>query len=1653
MSFTISTQNLDTFLNTDKPYSYNEWLQHNSGVVFEESADLYNQYITKWYKNSATTSNQTIDNIKQEYINLLKELTYFFNEEEKNLFLKDINFNNDIEIIYAIPFFVKKLKEIALTISKKRESLKKTKQKYTSIGSTESIENILYEYILNAHTQSSTTTQIAISSLGSTFPELSAVQDNFSIEIEEIYDTGVYADEDPSINIKSINTTPLISNNSLFSVFNTFLENINNEVTPLSAYTEYNVAGNSNIYNQIKLNEKYLGSTIYGLTAVPYTDSPDEIINMQFYAGNNWFYWPSGETFTDLESVQNNYKDILLQNSVFTISGTAGSSYTNSDLMFVESRGSIEGAWLRGTISKEVTGQMVMTSQPNEIRSFIYPYPGYGLTTTYKWAGRALDDEGLTLFNLLDPSIKTEILQKYFTAGLETSTISSKYINQTSLANSKAHAGSTSLHGDNITIRPGGLYNDVTQLTSTGVYNDSDLTQSAYLFKLTSTEIPIDADNTNILWPITTYTTKEPRDERIVVRSDTCRDVYVGNIDISKHMIGAVAGMSPDTSDVMYKLSKKGGAPVEAAWLQAGSIKTLATYNAYSIPVYNTPAVNCISVVDGPIQPNLSFICEADKKVSFIWCDVDTPADKVFNYRPHALDCPYLKLTPSYQNSSNTDWDKCTCKALNYSPIGHIGDKIVDYYGAADYLFADPQNMNESFSLTKWRDTRNFNFQNSPQFSYYKKTNKSAEDAIGWGPGKWQTGDGSPMILRTGRQYTYFRSGMRNLNTDTAVPGMVAHYPYKLIISSVQTTITTDTILVIDASGSQYYSIDKIKQLAEAIVNYIDTTKNTQIGVVVFTGAAATASYLSISKESVIAAIRSIVTPDTTANSNIADGLSIAYKMMTNVFTGGGKSLSGLCNNLQLSVSTPYDLAYTSNIPNDKNIKNIILFSDGAEIPNTGRAAIVAEEIKSKNIKIISVDIGPNSTSNNLMERIATSTQDYFNYEKSLIQNDSAETINNIANGIIYNVYGSVSVRPVWRKAIVTGTTVTPSYDISDMMLRPGDYIQYSHTSQVSYDSFFTLSVPFVINMPLYGWNYDTQSYDGKSLGAKPYWGKVYNYPNIDANFTKYAREFGGSVRYFNGYIPISQPEVSDIQLNINDYVEYRNKGCSTFQWKEKIDFLTQKTDRQWLRLKSCIQSANLKDLFNSLSLDKIFEETEEASNIVLKTYNDYTPAYYCYFALNSLYITQPLYISTRDIQTYSNLVTGIVIAPTSEYMNLTNTHYASIANAPLSANFVTKKDVGGYLLPHTLGVPYYLGYGHINEINIKKLNTSSNFIFADPNKYTSNRGLTKKDQMSPYETTHVDNTWIKESFNAGKKAGNIINAVDYQKFVPYQSNYESTKYNIYGLSRQNDIFEFWTGAQNNVWNDEVIYPSNYKKEPYRVQERTKNLLVTDKELTTWQTDIYGNNYGILKSARSTKSETITSAGELWVRDVNDSISDGPTALKLIYDQYTDKIDYYNDITTNSIIDIQIFLNVLYIKTNSGISFNKINYSADTSRFTIGGGVPGVILSTNKLISDTWYDEATKRVYLSAVTRINSTTLKYYLYEYNVDKGLFNLTLEDTINMPTSIVSIKPYISFAYNADTITFSTTFIFNTSKICIIEAKNFTTTPYIVSVTVGV
>ena len=189
----------------------------------------------------------------------------------------------------------------------------------------------------------------------------------------------------------------------------------------------------------------------------------------------------------------------------------------------------------------------------------------------------------------------------------------------------------------------------------------------------------------------------------------------------------------------------------------------------------------------------------------------------------------------------------------------------------------------------------------------------------------------------------------------------------------------------------------------------------------------------------------------------------------------------------------------------------------------------------------------------------------------------------------------------------------------------------------------------------------------------------------------------------------------------------------------------------------------------------------------------------------------------------------------------------------------ITESEVGGYLLPENLGTPTFRGKGYTYEVNQAALTSlqdgNNEQVFLDPQKYGSrNRGLTKKDQLSPTLLKSIDNKWIMEPYGSGARAGTIIGTKENQKFTPYQSDYEILGYNNHGLARQQDSFQFWDfNADNNaIWknkNSEVNYRKELNSGVYG--DHVNKLLANKGTMVQWRCDIYGNDYGLYKQLPS----------------------------------------------------------------------------------------------------------------------------------------------------------------------------------------------------------
>ena len=307
------TQNIasDTGLVNDQnnPYTFINWIERNISVIPGKEKIQYENYVKDWYTNK----NQEIptkESVKEDYINLLKQLTVAFKSEADAIWASDINFEDPKEVEQVIPFYASKLKEIAIYLINKREAVRRAKLKYNMTGTYTAIERIFYEYLLKAFTKrqfpgNEYITNVTDVSVLNAMPDLSAVRAGFQITIEELYDNASYFDRDPTLPasayftfnndatafLDNLNIAPsdyewlystgvsqLCANNPLLwsvdNVINQYKAGI-----PLSAVELYD-SDVLNDYNRIKLTNKYIGEQQYILSGgywIPWTSSVSSV--------------------------------------------------------------------------------------------------------------------------------------------------------------------------------------------------------------------------------------------------------------------------------------------------------------------------------------------------------------------------------------------------------------------------------------------------------------------------------------------------------------------------------------------------------------------------------------------------------------------------------------------------------------------------------------------------------------------------------------------------------------------------------------------------------------------------------------------------------------------------------------------------------------------------------------------------------------------------------------------------------------------------------------------------------------------------------------------------------------------------------------------------------------------------------------------------------------------------------------------------------------------------------------------------------------------------------------------------------------------------------------------------------------------------------
>ena len=232
-------------------------------------------------------------------------------------------------------------------------------------------------------------------------------------------------------------------------------------------------------------------------------------------------------------------------------------------------------------------------------------------------------------------------------------------------------------------------------------------------------------------------------------------------------------------------------------------------------------------------------------------------------------------------------------------------------------------------------------------------------------------------------------------------------------------------------------------------------------------------------------------------------------------------------------------------------------------------------------------------------------------------------------------------------------------------------------------------------------------------------------------------------------------------------------------------------------------------------------------------------------------YIGADFYYVITD-STLTTYTSGQLFTANSEFANVLNKRYPTIAAIPSQEFLKTGKEMGLFFKPDKIGLLHFTNFNFKSSVNLANLKPNTVYYFPDPAKYGNVTSNTQQNFVTPL-TFFEQNYFNKVDFSNQYRFGDVDTQSYYQLFRGYQSREQTLEYSNAGLSRYTDYQDFFTGGLDNIWNNIDVYPLTPIGQ-YPVDQRTQDLLTSDSTLFQFKTDIYGNQYGLYKSTSTIKA-------------------------------------------------------------------------------------------------------------------------------------------------------------------------------------------------------
>lgn len=1534
------------------PYSYTEWKKRLPSIIEKNSTDHYNSYVIKWFSKNNAKSVSRKFLLRQKYLYLLDQLQLVFSTEEKNTWYNNINLADERELLHAIPYFARKLKDISLYYLDLRRKLKNTKYKYNRIGSVKGITEEIYRYLLDTV---SLKDQERSPELQSTLPRFSDLQNKLTVNIEELYDDKQYFDISPTnplsgyynllddVTAKYFATKGIVLSSSdwLFESFDVPVTSDN--FTTLIAQVTGSVFEITDAENYTNFVQKYLAENKHLIDITPELSSTS-IYEFNISSGNNYFIYPYGTSSSTFS-----FKTELplkALSSTYIGPATAGITLEDSDVMIVKYGNESKAAWYRYIEYEETSKTMNATIKRDVTTTFIYPFPGYGLSAEDSaWSGSSFDTN--PEYNFLSIELKAQVNQAYWSQKLPVDTCSPILLNNSTLISSGAIANKDPRFADQIYIR---------QTRSTDTTAPRGELSAAWLYRFNRTALPVSTTDENIfLWPYTKIDINVDFPEYLteINFAKACNPVSIQNI-LNAYF---VAASSINAADKIYKLSKPDDAiedALECSWL-SGSVTETADYNSKletGIQTLTAGGVNGYRYVN---QDGFNALFTSGETVRFIWTGPETLLDQVFKPTLHREDCPYITNIPALK--SKYDWEKCTCKQVYHVPIGHSAEKFAEGNYLADCIFQVPDQELLEIDFGSWvdkKDQKILDSWTSSGFGWYSTKQV-------FGGGKWRSdpikGQSNPLILYTGKAYVY-RRAKSNMSGVTFPPYAVN---YNFLTNS-----RTKWIQAKKTPQGEWVSVTPFVSSTSTMVFYpgdilkIDSQQAT------------THTLLS-----------SIIVES--QNENTGSIWSTYDKLVFKCDEQTSTLISWPGGNAPFDAPLEEGQQYPP-----ATLRQLSSIDAWSITEYKGRRNRVTGAMDSNVTQFIDgldvITFIPPAVGTYFVSVTATTRPEYGGKKIYLNRRKLNQTTLEWEHS--RDPIGVQIAQDYGEDKVIDLNNIIPDIVVVE---------QYPAKAFAEI-SFSTPKAGFLIEHPLKGWNYNTIKADPYGSGARPYWAIIDTRKNSTTR-QKGVYSWGYPDEYIDEYLPNYNPIISPLELEYGNTIEYSHRG-KFFNWKQHINYKQYANYAQW-----CLLSANLTKASNLSALYQIKKNIEPIAipslaptNIMLSNYIEGAPLEVYYYALN------PFRWSVSYVETTKGPIPSLssyFIADTP-WANLSNRFFPTIANVPVIEEVYSIKDSGGYFLPQNLGASQFINRNFDVFIKPEYALSATTVLAESVDIHIGGRGLTKQDQFTIFDWKE-NNEWLKESSTAGELAGYVKKSLtkNLQTFIPYQSNIQET---TLGLVTPKSRYVPWGGLNDEEWTDKTNEPRGFTgvvnvSSWVESQVLKQNQHVIDR----WSSDIYGNQYGLYKPYDPSNTTTIEQSdvyGELWVRLNNQKVLPASKALSAVFapfkglsatketfnGSYGDSFEIYDDLISNRITNVECYFDTLFIKTPNIVIFTKIEYNYENQTIEmVFDDARYLALKNNTKHEKNWFFSNNKTI-ISLFTQIN----KKPIYSYDDDGILLN---------------------------------------------------------------